>query len=197
MSADKEHKEHLEIDLEFLDKKELTRAVSKSNTVQEPTTQKSPTREYGWKNILIVVGVALFFWAIFSGDSDSNITQTTSPSSGGANVIVGEYSCSSYHSDRVSQLEPTEDESTIDLAQAALSRRSDEIDRMYAEIENSDVNENSSEYEIDEYNAKLDLYRSKVSTYNRDVASLDPRIDQYNAQVERYNNYLSANCTKR
>ena len=57
----KESKDHLDIDLEFLDKKEPLRVAPKPHE-QTSSTSKSPSTgsKYNWKNILIIGGIVLF-----------------------------------------------------------------------------------------------------------------------------------------
>lgn len=86
----KDDKKHLNIDLEFLDKKD---SVKSQPSVDGETSNKNSTPassvstsgstpsntpvdtgyKYNWKNILIIGGIVLFFgWAIFSGSSSNN-----------------------------------------------------------------------------------------------------------------------------
>jgi len=206
----KEPKDHLDIDLEFLDKKEPVRVVPKpeSNGGQTSSTPKSPSTDhkYNWKNILIIGGVILFFgWVIFSDDdSSSSSTNTYTPPAQTSNynsdddtVMVGEYSCSRYHYNQAVVLDPVETEQQIENAQSALEYRTNRLENLKSEIDNSYVNDYSSQWEIDDYNEKVDEYNSLLPAYKRDLASLDSRIDTYNAQIQTHNNYLVANCTKR
>jgi hypothetical protein len=87
----KDSKEHLDIDLEFLDKKEAPKSTPSHNTGSStghssstPTaTPVSSGYKYNWKNILIIGGIILFFgWAMFSGsDSSSPSTDTSNTNS--------------------------------------------------------------------------------------------------------------------
>jgi len=205
----KEQKDHLDIDLEFLDKKEPVRVAPKpeSSVGQASSTQKSLStdRKYNWKNILIIGGVVLFFgWVIFSDDSSSSSTNTYTPPAQTSNynsdddtVMVGEYSCSRYHYNQAVALDPDETEQQIDSAQSALEYRTNRLENLKSEIDNSYVNDYSAQWEINEYNEKVDEYNSLLPAYKRDLANIDSRIDTYNAQIQRHNNYLVANCTKR
>ena len=204
----KEQKDHLDIDLEFLDKKEPVRVApkSESNAGQTSTTPKPASTEhkYNWKNILIIGGVILFFgWAIFSDDGSSSTdtytppAQTSNYNTGNDDVMVGEYSCSRSHYNQAVALDPDETEQQIESASSAFEYRTNAMKHLKDEIDNSYVNDYSEQWEIDDYNAKVDDYNSKLPAYKRDLASLDLRIDQYNAQIQTHNNYLVANCTKR
>jgi hypothetical protein len=90
----KHDKEHLDIDLDFLDKKdgkdapkakpkpaEHSTASSDEKTPPPPTSDVetvSSEYKYNWRNILIVGGIILFFgWAIFSGSSSDTSTSST------------------------------------------------------------------------------------------------------------------------
>ena len=89
----KDDKKHLNIDLDFLDKKDgkdapKTKPAKETNASSDDHTTPPPTPEvetvtseykYNWKNILIIGGIVVFFgWAIFSG-SNSNTNSTYTP----------------------------------------------------------------------------------------------------------------------
>lgn len=208
-------KDHLNIDLEFLDKKDAPKAKpapnvehsGAANQANTPATPVSSGYKYNWKNILIIGGIVLFVgWLIFSddGSSSSSTTNTYTPPAQTSNyntnddsVMVGEYSCSRYHYNQAVALDPDETEQQIDSARSALEYRTNRLETLKNEIDNSYVNDYSAQWEIDEYNEKVDEYNSLLPAYKRDLASLDSRIDTYNAQIQRHNNYLVANCTKR
>ncbi|MDP3763778.1 MAG: hypothetical protein Q8Q92_04020 [bacterium] len=207
----KDQKDHLNIDLEFLDKKDSVRVVPKpeSNAGQTSSTPKTPATDtkYNWKNILIIGGIVLFIgWAIFldDGSSSNSTTNTYIPPVGSQtsnssddDVMVGQYSCSRYNYNKAVALDPDETEQQIDSASTAFEYRTNAMKRLKDEIDNSYANDYSEQWEIDDYNAKVDDYNSKLPAYKRDLAILDSRIDQYNAQIQTHNNYLVANCTKR
>ncbi len=205
----KEPKDHLDIDLEFLDKKEPVRVAPKpeSHAGQTSSTPKSPStvHRYNWKNILIIGGVILFFgWVIFSDDgSNSSSTNTytppvqTSSNNGNDDVMVGEYSCSRYHYNQAVALDPDETEQQIESASSAFEYRTNALASLKDDIDNSYVNDYSAQWEIDEYNEMVDRYNSLLPAYKRDMAALDARIDRYNAQIQAHNNYLVTNCTKK
>lgn len=202
--------DHLNIDLDFLDKKEPVRVAKKTDNGSEEASNSSHVspsgRRWNWKNILIISGVVLFFgWIIFSDDGSSSgstntytsPTQTSNYNSNDDSVMVGEYSCSRYHYNQALALDPDETEQQIESAQSALEYRTRRLESLKNEIDNSYVNEYSSQWEIDDYNEKVDEYNSLLPAYKRDLANLDSRIDTYNAQIQKHNNYLVANCTKR
>ena len=206
----KNDKDHLDIDLEFLDKKEPTKATPKQADAGQATPTPTPVStgyKYNWKNILIIGGIVLFIgWAMFGSDdgSSSNSTNTYTPpvqtsnyNTGNDDVMVGEYSCSRSHYNQAVALDPDETEQQIESASSAFEYRTNAMKRLKDEIDSSYVNDYSEQWEIDDYNAKVDDYNSKLPAYKRDLANLDSRIDQYNAQIQTHNNYLVANCTKR
>ena len=212
----KKSKDHLNFDLEFLDKKEPVRAKPTQPKSDDGQTSTGPTPissgyQYNWKGILIVGGIVLFIgWAIFSDDSGSSSSTTntytpptniyTPPASGQTSnsddsVIIGDYSCSRYHYNQAVALNPDESEAQMTAAQNALMYRGNALERLQNEMATSDVSENSSQWELDQYNEMVDDYNSKLPAYNLDVASLDSRIDRYNTQIEAHNNYLRNNCS--
>lgn len=214
----KESKNHLHIDLEFLDKKETAKNMPKTEfpkgnkpnwryyEPQKTNPNPNPVKEYNWKNILIIGGIIIFFgWAIFSNNDNSSSTSnnTYTPSIQTSNidnkddtVIRGQYRCSSYYASRVDALDPSESEATISNEQNVLEQRATYLDNLKKEIDNSYVNEYSEQYEIDSYNQNVDDYNLKIASYKRDATSLGSRIDKFNNQVNARNNYLMNNCTK-
>lgn len=207
----KESKNHLNIDLEFLDKKEPPVATPKPDSHTRQTsgasTSKSDGHRYNWKNILIIAGIVLFIsWVIVYSDNGSSGSSTNTPASPSQasnydtdddSVMEGEYSCSRYYYNQVVAIRPTETEQQIENAQTSLKNKSDEIDRLKNKIDNSYVNEYSEQWEIDQYNKMVNEYNSGLSAYNQSLTNLDARIDKYNAQIQKHNNYLIANCTKK
>lgn len=200
-------KQHLDIDLEFLDKNSsnkkegpIRNETRKNISVPKLKLSKSQIKKY-----LIIGGVVIFFgWAIFSDNNSSTNTNTmgsyTPPSvnqasSNSDTVVIGEYRCSRYNYDKAVALAPSESEQQIDTARNALEYRSNEIDRLKNEIDSSYVNEYSSQYEINQYNETVNDYNSKLTSYKRDATNFSSRVDRYNAQVEAHNNYLRNNCT--
>jgi hypothetical protein len=205
----KEQKNHLDIDLEFLDKKESTQHTAKrendgGQTLGTPKKHQTGT-QYNWKNILIIGGIVLFFIWIVSSESESTpstnnsyipSTSTNSPNTNGDNIVIGEYSCSRYHYDKATALSPDDTEQQIDDASSAFEYRTNSLENLSDKIDNADIDDYSSQYEVDEYNDDVSRYNSLLSNYKNDSDLLDRRIERYNAQVDIYNNYLSSNCTK-
>jgi len=194
---------NLDFDLDFLDKESPAEAKKKVSKKRHrgpiiSTGVKDKLKLWGI-GIAVVVGLA-FFGILFSDDSTSS-TSYTPPASNSNSVYsnnddmvrVGEYMCSRHHYNKATELEP--DESALTFEQNLLISRGNEIDRLANEIEYSYVNEYSSQWEIDEYNAKIDEYNRKLTSYNRDATNIDSKIDRHNARVEVYNNYLIQNCT--
>lgn len=204
----KEPNDHLNFDLDFLDKKEPVRVSKKSDSETGKSTSpiSSPTaRKWNWKNLIIIGCVVLFFgWVIFSDSGSSTDSSSYTPSTQTSNsyndndmVNVGEYSCSRYHYNQAVALDPDETEQQIESASSAFEYRTNRLENLKNEIDNSYVNDYSAQWEIDEYNEMVDEYNSLLPAYKRDLTALDARIDRYNSQVEIHNNYLISNCTKR
>jgi len=165
----KDSKDHLNIDMEFLDKEEPLRVAPKPESSSSSSVSTAP--RFKWKTILIIGGVLLFFiWIGSQGDStgstssvnnsssstgNSSSSSPSRSSSSSATVTVGEYKCSSSYA-------------------SELDRQETEINRLKKEIDGSYVNEYSSQSQINQYNAK---------------------IDKHNTLTTAYNNYLKTNCT--
>jgi len=195
----KQENQHLDIDLDFLDKKASPRQEEFSNNERKiPHTSKLKLSKSGLKKILIICGVVIFFgWVIFSDNNSGTSTNNSGSYTTSNNdmIIIGEYRCSRYHYDKAVTLSSDESEQQLTTAQNALKYKEKELDRLENEIDNSYVNEYSSQWKINQYNATVNEYNSKLATYKRDVAVLNSRIDKYNTQIEAHNNYLRNNCT--
>ncbi len=203
----KNEKEHLDINLEFLDKKETFHPTSKQERDNGNEPYKTPSnnsrpnskKPRNWKNILIIGGIVLFVVSALSSDNSNTSSSTannTTDTQGSSDVIRGDYRCSSYDAGQADALEPSLNETLLTSDQTALGQRSNYLDNLKTNIDNSYVNEYSSQYEIDDYNQSVDNYNNSLASYKRDVANLESRIDSFNAQVEAHNNYLINNCTK-
>jgi hypothetical protein len=166
-----------------------------------------------------------------SSSSSTNTQQAGNPStpatiqkSDDDYVIVGQYRCTRYNSQKADELRPNADLNTrIDVESRALKYESSEIETEQASIESesaeidllsSDINtdyvDRTDQSSIDDHNSKIDDYNSKLQAYRYRIAGYNSKIeehrtktanhsalvDQYNAQVEVYNNFLQANCTK-
>ncbi len=220
----KEPKNHLDIDLEFLNKKEPVRTAPKpeSTAGQTSSTPKihSADTKYNWKNILIIGGIVLFFgWVIFSGDdsgSSSNSTKIKPTQSQTQNItptkdtsfnkslvnteeeeymILGEYRCLMYHYDKAGELEPSKSkEASLEYERIRIDNKGRELEKFALEIENMYVDE-YSQWSVDNYNSKLNSYNRQFSTYESDYKKFQYDIDSYNNKVIVYNNYLKNNCT--
>lgn len=200
----KDQKEHININLEFLDKKEPVRVAPKpeSNAGQTSSTPKasSTNTKYNWKNILIIGGIVLFFgWAIFSGsDSSSTSGSTYTPTSDSNNLLSDggqTFRCSDSNYDRAMALKPS-----TSLG-AQLATESDTLNRQIAankaektDLDSTYVDEND-QYEVDNYNYRVDSYNSKRQRLMNAANSWDQRSKAFDVSIDTYNNFLDANCT--
>jgi hypothetical protein len=171
--------------------------IKKSSSPEKPTSKPNGYK-YKWV-VILIIWYAIFFFigqenSASSGTNSSYTTKTQDTSED--TVRNGQYRCSSYHSNQADLLNPDESEEHMTLAQNLLEQRSNEMDRIKNEIDNSYVNESSSQYEIDNYNEKIDTYNAKLASYKRDANNMSARIDNYNEQIQIHNNYLITNCTK-
>ena len=187
-------KKHLNLDLDFLGKEgpEKSKPVHKISA-EAATKKKADSRFYlilfsAIGGILLLVGLSSL-----AEDSSSISTDSTNEDS---NVIVGDYSCSRYDSDKADSLGPSSyTENQIATEKIALQSLADEIDDLASEIENTYVNM-ESQYSIDSYNALVDDHNQKLIEYDNDSDALNVKIDSFNAKVAAYNNYLEAHCSK-
>ena len=201
--SDKDKK--LDFDLGFLDEESPKPKQPIRKKHSESPEATSPIN-WNWKTISIIAGVIIvIIWIASSEDSTTPTSTYTPPSTNQVrnisadddSVEYGEYRCSRYHYDKAVALSPSETEQQLESAQFSMELRSSELERLQNEIEYSYVSEYSSQYEIDDYNAKVNTYNSKLTSYKRDATALDSRVDRFNAQVEAHNRYLTQNCTPR
>lgn len=196
----KESKDHLNIDLEFLDKKESVRVASKPDE-QAPDMPKSSSvnRKYNWKNILIIGGVVLFFgWAIFSGASDSSSNSYTPTSSGTQLFSEGDrtFSCTNSNYDRAIQLRPNASTNTqLATELDSLNTRIEANEADEAELDGMHVDE-GDQYALDDYNSRVDDYNAKREILLSDLTDWKQRHDAFSNQIDVYNNFLDSNCTQ-
>lgn len=218
-------KEHLNIDLDFLDKKEPLKSTPKpkvdtqksstqNSSAQGGPTQSTPPKQttasnqtpvsptkYNWKNILIVGGLVLFFgWALFSGSSDDSGTTSTTPSStSGDNSFVSEtgqmFRCSDSNYSRALALKP-------DTANAAsINAESDALDtRIAARDAMKDLIDDTyvdeyDDYSVDSYNEMVDDYNTRNNRLKVDIQNWNDKNDSLNVQIDTFNNFLDSNCT--
>lgn len=106
------------------------------------------------------------------------------------------YNCTRYNSNQADLLTTTETESQMNIDQALQLKYSNEVERLKKNIDNSLVTEDSSQYDIDNYNEMIHAYNEKLSSYNIDATRMSARIAKYNAEINIHNNYLIAHCTK-
>lgn len=197
----KDQKEHIDIDLEFLDKKEPIRvAPKKPEPLKANESKAGDTRKYNWKNILIISGVVLFFgWVIFSGSSDSNSNSAYTPTTNSNNLLAeggNTFRCSDSNYDRAMQLKPSAsigaqlaiESSSLDTRISASKAEKTALDSMY-------VDEND-QYAIDSYNARVDSYNSERTSLISESNNWDARHTAFDNQIDTYNNFLDTNCTQ-
>jgi len=179
-------RKHLNIDLDFLEDH-----PSKSS----PPTKKSSEHKQktNWKNVFIVVGIIIFIiWVSSSSDSSTSSSNSTNNY-----VSVGDYTCTQYHSNQVNLLLPKITLKEIKDEENLLENRSNQLDSLKRDLESFNINEYSSQYNINRYNTLVDDYNLKSASFKRVAASYESKIDDYNKKIGAYNNYLSKNCTKK
>jgi len=214
-----DNKQHIDIDLEFLDKNSKRRSQSIHDKTRKNThTPKLQLSKSQIKKYLIIGGVIIFFgWAIFSDDGSSSNstkikptqsqTQNITPTKGTSfnkslvnteeeeYMILGEYRCLMYHYNKAGELEPSKSkEASLESERIRIDNKGRELEKFALEIENMYVDE-YSQWSVDNYNSKLNSYNRQFSTYESDYKKFQYDIDSYNNKVIVYNNYLENNCT--
>lgn len=135
-----------------------------------------------------------------SAYASTTAASTSRPSSSASTqnsdmVTTGQYTCTRYHHNQATALNPTDSEAAIDSLQRSLISRSESLDSLSTRIKTASVNEYSTQYEIDEHNRMIDEYNEKLVSFKSDAASAKERIRKYNAEADAHNKYLIANCT--
>lgn len=191
-------KEHIEVDLDFLDDTSANqeKPISKtSNGDENSNLPTPPKKKRSWKGFIGVGIVVVFFIWIFTSDNDSNTENIGNAYESGDDYILGDYRCSSAHYYKAGSLDPSEEDFEITAGGNALENESARIDQLEARINSSTVNGYSSQYEIDRYNALIDEYDALATAYNAKQPSYNRKVDAYNDKVNIYNNYLESNCS--
>ncbi|MFA5256453.1 MAG: hypothetical protein WC419_07150 [Candidatus Omnitrophota bacterium] len=186
---------HIDIDLDFLDNTKSTKKDSVSHGSKNHQKSK-PTKKYNWKKILIIGGCILIF-IIWVNSSESSTTTTNTNDTTNKYVSVGNYTCTEYYSTQADLLLPKINEKEIDSERSSLEDRSNQLDSLKNKMDISGVDENSSQYDINQFNVLVDDYNSKLTLYKKDAESFQSKVDDYNAKIDIYNKYLEKNCNKK
>jgi hypothetical protein len=202
----KNDKEHLDIDLGFLDKKNAPKSTPL--TAGPTVAPVSTGYKYNWKNILIIGAIVLFVgWGIFSGSenpkskpSSTNTSNYGTTNSNSANYIAtGQYRCSRPNHDEAARLNPdlnNYQNQNLANQKSALQTRSNELDaekaQLQSELTSIDQNDQSA---VEAYNVQVNSYNVALQQFNVDQQNFSNAIDAYNAGVLAYNNYLTQHCT--
>ncbi len=199
----KEEKNHLDIDLEFLDKKESPQVAPKQSGSGEQIAYapRPVSTGYKWnrKNILIILGViGLIIWAIASSSPSDTTTTATAPSSSTSNQTVqtGQYMCSQYDSDQADSLDPDLNgykKQNLSNQKADLLTRSNALDAEKGQLESEYVDETDQSV-IDAHNAQVDSYNYKLQKYQTDQQNWSDAVDAYNAAEKPHDDYLIQHC---
>lgn len=188
-------KNHLDFDIDFLDRPAPT------TDVRVPVQSAIKPATTPWKPWFIGGGILFTLMIIVAlSDSSSTSTSITSnpvrvPPSSTNDVRVGQYSCSSYNSDRVEDLEPDVSKAAIDSESNSLDARIAALDSQGSRIENMQVDE-YDQASIDSYNTQVDAYNVAKRSLDTDVATYNERLKRFNSQVDTYNSFLENNCTR-
>jgi len=198
-------KEHLDVDLGFLD-------AAKPRYVE---TKATSSYKVNWRNITVIGGIIAAFigWIVISDNSSPNRSTPSSsygspttyqpqapayrpPAADAAGTVTnGQFRCSSYDSRQADLLAPTNDRELM-LEKEEMKSRSDQLDSLKLKIDTSGVTSYSDQAEIDRYNAMVARYNRQLTSWKADYMAHQARIDTYNQQVQARNNYLLTNCRR-
>jgi len=211
------NKEHLDIDLDFLDDEDPSKK-DVSDRKPNISNKQDKKQKYNLKSILIIGVVVLFFIWVFASDDglSSNSTQIKPTQDQAQNIILtkntsfdkslvsteeeeyiilGEYRCLMYHYNKASELEPSKSrEAFLESERIRIDNKGRELEKFALEIENMYVDE-YSQWSVDNYNSKLNSYNRQFYTYESGHEKFQYDINSYNNKVTVYNNYLENNCT--
>ena len=184
------------------------------STSTNDSSNKDTKKTYGFKHVfwglvILVVVIALFGW--FDDKSKSANTTNNFPwkidlsikdtkktkNSNEDEVIIWQFSCSSYNYDEAWRLSPNSlKKAELDRQLAELNLMDTWIDKIEAEIDSFKLNENSQS-SINTYNKKINTYNSLVNKRKVKYTEYKNLLDSYNASVDKYNSFLEKNCTRR
>ncbi|MFH0796981.1 MAG: hypothetical protein V2A65_08005 [Candidatus Omnitrophota bacterium] len=215
-----QEKQHLDIDLGFLDKVDSSKAeaTNRKNTASALETESSKNRS---KPIFIFLGIvfclALLFFSIRSGvfsrnNSNANInssnytvpTTNQAPSysseqndnNSNAGINTGSYPPTT---NQTSDYSSNQNDSVI-IGQYRLSKEQLDAEKQELTARSVELDKllnqikNTQVGQTDQ--VSIDNYNKMVDNYNREVKIWLKTKDEYNAKVDAYNNYLRANGTK-
>lgn len=192
-----DNKEHLNVDLGFLDEAKP----------QEVKTKTASAYKTNWRNIAIIGGLvaALIIWIAASDNAPSNRSAPSSyqppasayqtPGTDAVTVGNGEFRCSSYDSGQADLMAP-KNEYEITQEEENLKRQNAALDSLKAQIDSSSVNQYSDQFSIDNYNGMVDRYNAQVTSLKSQYAAHQARVEVYNQQVQARNNYLQTHCRR-
>lgn len=172
----------------------------------------------GWQviwNIIALLIVGGFFLGAFaeSSSTSSNYRSTSTSynqnfnpseqstpsklnnSSDQADIIVGQYRCSSYAISRANDLKPTLTLEALEAEESDLEVRSEFIKLSAKKVDETYVDE-TSQSSIDSYNKLVNTHNSLFNTFKNDYEAYEQKLERFNNQVDTYNNYLASNCAK-
>lgn len=193
-----DNKEHLNVDLGFLDEAKP----------QEAQVKAASTYKVNWRNIAIIGGliIAGVAWIGLSDNSSGDRNTVPAPYStpstyqapvtgSTSNVSNGDFRCSSYDSSQADSMTP-KNAYEITQEEDDLKRKSTSLESLKAQIDSSGVNGYSDQYAIDNYNAMVSRYNAELSAFRSEYTSHQTRVDIYNQQVQARNDYLEAHCRR-
>lgn len=187
----KEHKEHLNYDLGFLDE-----AKSSKEKIKAASAYKM-----NWRNIITIgaLVIAFFCWIALSDKFSINRshpnTHQTPVSNDAGTVKNGHYNCSREDSHHIDLMMPT---NKFKLAQEEmeLKQRREALNALKQQIDMSHVNQYPDQESIDRYNAMVSRYNAQLTELKSGYAVYQTRIDNYNQQVQARNKYLDTHCRR-
>jgi len=185
----KKDKEHLNVDLGFLDEAKPP----------EVKTKAASAYKVNWRSIATigVLAIAIVGWIYLSDNSSPSkpTPNTYSPPvvNDAGTVKNGQYNCSREDSRQVDLMLPT-NELQISQEEKELKQRDEALDALKQRIDMSSVTQYSDQATIDLYNTMVSQYNAQLTAFQTDYAAHQARIDAYNRRVQERNNYLVAHC---
>jgi hypothetical protein len=197
-------KKHLDVDLGFLDE------------AKRPEAQVKAVSAYkvNWRNILVIGGliVAVIGWITFNDDSSPRRSMPTPGASAptyqsqppahqppvaddSSATSNGQFSCSQSDSRQADLLMPT-NQGQIEQEEQELDSRSRALNALKFQIDASNVNQDSDQFEIDSYNEMIERYNAELTSVKSAYASHQANIDYFNQQIQAHNNYLLTHCRR-
>ncbi len=157
---------HLKLDLDFLD----DNTYETGGVIKKQSKIDLPSKGYHLKGIIQsifgIVFVVFILWTFFSSNDSSTSNSSSQYKANNNSVNIAA-------------------KNEIEGLKSALDDQETVLMSLKNEIEGTNTNAFTSQYEIDQYNMKIDEYSSKATKFRQDIARYNELVRQYNYSIQR------------